>query len=113
MGEAPKALNMNDLKPEMSDVQKLYIGMNSLNAVVNDLAITVNHDHKILVEGNGEPPIIQKVADMKNYLDGVKFWTRAVALALLAQTITFGVATAIAVIQILPVLQELAKQGTP
>lgn len=106
-----KGIDMNDLKPEMTDTQKLFVGMNSLNSVVNDMQVIVHHDHKLLVEGNGDQPLVQQVADMKNYIDGVKFWTRAVALALLAQTITFGVAVVIAVVQFLPILQRVAAEG--
>lgn len=102
-----KGMTMSELQPEMTDTQKLFMAMTSANTAINDLQATVGHDHKLLVEGNGQKPIKQRVDDIEEYVKGMKFWLRTIAVSIVLGVISFVGYGIVLYVQILPVLEKL------
>lgn len=69
----------------------------------------INKHHKILIEGNGELPLVERVRNLEKFIDSLKFWLRTVAVALVLQTLTFGASALIYFVKLYPILQEIAK----
>ena len=65
---------------------------------------------KLLITGNGEPSLMERVRNLESFASAWKYWMRFIGGALIIQTITFGFAVAIAVIRFLPLLEALAKK---
>lgn len=70
----------------------------------------VTKHHKILLEGNGELPLTERVRNLEAFTTSLKFWLRTVAVAIVLQTITFGAAAIIYFVKLYPVLQHLVNQ---
>lgn len=66
--------------------------------------------HKILLEGNGELPLVERVRNLEAFVGGLKFWLRTVSVAIVLQTITFGIAALVYFIKLYPVLQQLVNK---
>lgn len=99
--------------PNMTDSQKLFASIMqnqiTLNTAVNELQ---EHDakyRKLLIEGNGELPLVEKVRNVEAFVKEFRYWTKFIFGALILQTITFAVGVIIAVVRFLPVLQKLAQ----
>lgn len=99
--------------PNLTDTQKTFASLVenqiALNTAFNDIREVVNKHHKILIEGNGEIPLLERVRGLEAFMIAIRFWLRTVAVSIVAQTITFGIAIIIAVIKFLPALEKLAK----
>lgn len=117
-GRRTEDVMLNDMTPEMAanltDSQKINIkiiqNLTSLNTSLNDTQHDVVILNKLVVTGNGEPALMERVRNLEKFVDGFKFWQRTVAVALVLQTITFGVAAVIYFIKLTPILDALAKQ---
>jgi hypothetical protein len=70
----------------------------------------VTKHHKILLEGNGELPLVERVRNLEAFTTSLKFWLRTVAVAIVLQTITFGTAAVVYFVKLYPVLEKLVKQ---
>lgn len=102
-------INMGMLQPELTDIQKLFVAMTSMNTAMNDLQTTVGHDHKILFEGNGEVPVVQQVRVNTEFIGGIKRFFWIVGGAILVQTVAFGAVAFALFLQVMPILQKLAS----
>ncbi len=69
----------------------------------------INRFNKILVEGNGDLPLVERVRNLEKFIDSVKFWLRTVSVALVLQTLTFGASIIVYFIKLYPILQAIAK----
>lgn len=100
--------------PNLTDSQKLYQrlieNLISINTTLNLVQETQERDHKILVEGNGELPLVEQVRNNTEYINGIKHWSRYLIGALILQTMAFLFGVIVAIIQFLPVLQRLAEK---
>lgn len=120
-GKRKDDIMLPDLTPEMAanltDSQKINIriiqSLNAVNTALNDLQHIVTVHDRILItgdDGSGEPSLQERVRNLERFVDTFKFWQRTVALALVAQTVTFGVAAVVYFIKLTPLLNALAKQ---
>ena len=89
----------------LTDSQKIIVIQNSVIEQQNKL----DRHHKILVEGNGEPPLMYRVKNIETFVDGIKFWQRTIAVAIVLQTITFGAAAIVYFVRLYPLLERLAN----
>lgn len=87
----------------LTDGQRLLILQQSILDVVNKS----ERHHKILLEGNGELPLVERVRNLEAFVGSLKFWLRTVSVAIVLQTITFGVAALVYFVKLYPVLQQL------
>lgn len=92
---------------EMTDSQKMLV----ISLAVNSLQGSVDRHNKILVTGNGEIPLVEQVRNLREFVNGIKFWAKTAAVAILLQTIAFGSAVVVGYIRFLPVLEKLANQS--
>lgn len=64
--------------------------------------------HKILVEGkSSELPLLERVRNLEAFATSIKFWLRTIAVAIVLQTITFGVAAVVYFVRLYPLLEKL------
>ena len=89
----------------LTDSQKIIVIQNS---VIEQQSKLERH-HKILVEGNGEPPLMYRVKNIETFVDGIRFWQRTIAVAIVLQTITFGAAAIVYFVRLYPLLERLAN----
>lgn len=103
----------------MTDQQELMLerrilaaehGLTALQSDVLELNRRFEKDHRILVEGNGEMPVVEKVRVLESFAKSLQFWSRTIAVALVLQTITFITASAVYFIRLIPLLNELLNQ---
>lgn len=57
-----------------------------------------------------ELPLVERVRNIETYVDFQKFWFRTIAVAIVLQTITFGVAAIMYFARLYPLLEKLANQ---
>lgn len=79
------------------------------NAVIENNTKLEKH-HKILLEGNGDLPLVERVRNLESWSMGMKFWIRTIAVALVLQAVTITVGAAMYFIKLYPVLQRLAEK---
>jgi hypothetical protein len=100
--------------PSLTDSQRLLMieaMTNTIQTRVLELDSTTERHNKILVEGQGNDlPLQERVRNLEAYANSLKFWLRTVAVAIVLQTITFGVASVIYFIRLLPLLDQLANK---
>ncbi len=99
-------INEKDLTTE----QKIMINLTSVNTAVNTLQETVGKHHKLLVEGNGDIPLLEKVRNMEAFVKEFRYWSRFVFGAIILQTLAFAAGIIIALIRFLPLLEGLAHK---
>lgn len=70
--------------PNLTDSQKIFAAIMenqiSVNTALNDLQESVSKHQKILVDGNGEIPLVEKVRNHTAFIDGMKYWMRFVGV---------------------------------
>ena len=89
----------------LTDSQRLIILQN--NQIESNTKLEKHH--RLLVEGNGELPLVEKVRNLEAFVTTMKFWMRTIAVALVLQTVTFGVSAAIYFIKLYPALERITK----
>jgi hypothetical protein len=120
-GRRKDDIMLPDITPEimanLTDSQKINIqmlqGLNALNTSLNDTQHKVEIHHEILITGNtgtGEVSLQERVRNLEKFVDSFRFWQRTVAVALVLQTVTFGVAAVIYFIKLSPILDKLSNQ---
>ena len=75
---------------------------------VADLKLDVAKHHKVLIEGNGEIPLVEKVRNHDTFISEVKYWLKFVIGALVLQTLTLGIGAVIWFMKLSPILEKLA-----
>lgn len=97
----PSTPSFDELTPE----QKLLL----ISLSVNDVNTKVSKHHKLLVEGNGDLPIPERLRLLEKFTGDMKFWFRTIAVALVLQTLTFGSAALVYFIKLYPLLERLSN----
>jgi len=98
--------------PGLSPEQKELLLQQSLTALQNR---TIEQDsllekhHQLLIEGNGDLPVLERLRNLETFASTIRFWLRTVAVAIVLQTITFGIASLVYFIKLLPLLDKLAN----
>lgn len=100
---------MSELERDLTNEAKILLNLTSVNTAVNDLQNKVEKHHKVLIEGNGEIPLVEKVRTAEAFINATKYWLKFVAGALILQTITFGAAAVIYFVKLYPLLEQLSK----
>ena len=116
-GKRKDDLMLPDLTPEvvanLTDTQKMNIkivqNITSLNTALNDVQHDVSLHQKLLVTGNGEPSLQERLRNVEHFVDGFKYWIRFIGGALVLQTLTFTIGIIVAIVRFLPVLEKLAS----
>jgi hypothetical protein len=100
--------------PNLTDSQKLYMeiikNFMSVNTAVNDMQNDVAKLNKVVLTGNGEIPLVEKVRDHTKFISNIEYWSRFLIGALLIQTITFFFGIIMALVRFLPILEKLASK---
>lgn len=109
--------DLNDLSASLTEDQRITLkviqNLTSVNTALNLLQNDVHVHNKILVTGNGEPSLQERIRNLEAYVASQKYWLRMVAGALVLQTITFGTAAIVYFIKLLPILDKLDKLQVP
>lgn len=103
-------MTMPELTEDLSAQDKLRMNVISMNTALNDLQHTVEKHHKILIEGNGVPSLVETVRGHTNYIDSTKYWLRFIGGALVINVITFLGAAIAFLVKVYPVLETLSKK---
>lgn len=106
--------DLNNILPEtLTDSQKVNIkivqSLTSINTALNDVRHTVDIHDRLLLTGNGEQALMERVRNLESFVNGMRYWLKLVAGALILQTITFGAAAVIYFIKLTPILDKLAN----
>lgn len=100
--------------PNLTDTQKIFASVIenqiSINTAVNALQEIQTKHHKILLEGNGELPLPERVRNIEAFIGNSKYWGRFIGGAMIVQTIAFAFAVVVALVRFLPLLESLANQ---
>jgi len=103
-----------DILANLTDSQKTHIrilqNITSINTALNDIQHDVNVHDKLLITGNGELPIPERIRNVEKFIDSMNFWGRFVGGALVVQTISFFIGIIVALVRFLPVLERLANK---
>ncbi len=99
--------------PNLTETQKVFAAVMenqiTINTAINTLQEVQARHHVILLEGNGDVPLVEVVRTHSAFIENIRYWSRFVFGAIIIQTITFGIAIVIAVVRFLPLLESLAK----
>jgi len=101
--------------PNLTDSQRLYQAMIEnlvrMNTSLTTVIDTQKTHHKILLEGEGDDlPLLERVRNLEAFQKWFQFWFRTIAVALVLQTITFGVAAIAYFVKLYPLLDALSKK---
>jgi hypothetical protein len=66
--------------------------------------------NKVVLTGNGEIPLVEKVRDHAKFIGNIEYWSRFLIGALLIQTVTFFFGVIMALVRFLPILEKLASK---
>lgn len=104
----------DDVVANLTDSQKINISilqnLTSLNTRVNTLSEDVALHNKLLVTGNGQPALVERMRNLEEFESSIKYWQRFVGGAIIIQTMAFMIGLIVAVVKFLPLLQELAAK---
>lgn len=81
-----------------------------LSMAVTQLQVQQKKHHEVLIEGNGELPVVERLRDVERFNATIKFWTKTIAVAIVLQTITFGTTALIYFIRLYPLLSRIAAE---
>lgn len=116
-GRRKDDMTLSGITPEvlanMTDSQKINVqiiqNLTSINTALNDLRHDVNVHDKLLVTGNGEPSMQERLRNLEKFVDNMMYWGRFVGGAIVIQTLAFFIGIIVAMVRFLPVLEKLAK----
>jgi len=101
--------------PNQTESQKFYNEM--YRSLVSIGTLTNQHETYLTVlknkffSGDGEYfQLKEQVKDHEQFINTIKFWLRTVSIALVLQTITFGVAAVVYFVRLYPLLERISKQ---
>lgn len=94
---------------KLTPTQRLVIDAEEIKKTLEGVSTKVDKHHKILVEGNGEIPLVEKVRNIQSFVDSQKFWLKTILVAIVLQTITFSAAALVYFIRLYPLLESLQK----
>lgn len=108
----------SDISPEvlanLTDSQRTHIRILQNITAINTSLQDVQHDvaihNKLLVTGNGEPSLQERMRNVEKYISGIQYWSKFIGGALIVQTIAFFAGIIVALVRFLPILESLAKK---
>ena len=96
--------------PDLTETQKVNMNILTLNTAVNDVQEDVRKLNKVVLEGNGELPLREQVRNHSQFINEFRYWWRFVIGLVMAQLVAFTIASIVAYLKFLPILQELAAR---
>ena len=66
--------------------------------------------NKLLITGNGEPSIMERVRSLEKFEDTFQYWAKFIGGALLLNFLGFSIGIFVAIVRFFPVLEALAKK---
>lgn len=81
-----------------------------LSLAVNEMQTKISKHHTLLVEGNGEKPLPERVRNLERFQDRFEYWAKFLGGALILNFLGFAGGIIVAVVRFLPVLERLANQ---
>lgn len=100
------------LEKDMTETQKLLWHVTSLSTNLNEQGSMLQKHHKVLIEGNGELPLVEQVRNLNTFVNSVKYWMKFLIGALLLQTMAFVVTAITYFVKLYPMLERLSS-GNP
>lgn len=97
------------LEENLTPEQRLVWSINSLWTNYGDLKTKVDKDHKILVEGNGELPLVEQVRNINTFISGVRYWVKFLIGALLIQTMAFLGTAIVYLVKLAPIIDKITN----
>ena len=97
------------LEENMTESQRLAWSMLSLNTAFTNEKLRTDKHQKLLIDGNGELPLVEQVRNLNTFVNGVRYWMKFLIGALLLQTLTFMTTAVIYFIKLAPYLDQLSK----
>jgi hypothetical protein len=91
---------------EMTDSQRRLI----MSLALNDLQTKVTKHEQLLVTGNGEMSLQERMRNIEKFVDSIRYWSRFLIGALIIQTLAFLGGVLVAMIRFLPLLEKLAAK---
>lgn len=98
--------------PLLTDAEKISLLDTAIIAMqekITEQDTRIGKHHKLLVEGNGELPAMERIRNLESFQNGLKFWLKTIAVALVLQTVTFAGAALIYFIRLYPILEQISK----
>lgn len=92
---------------KLTDNEKILTLSLILNRVQDD---TARHE-KVLITGNGELPLVERVRNHENFINGLKRWLNFLVGAILLQTLAVAGAVIAYFFKLYPLLERLANGG--
>lgn len=97
----------------LTETQKVNVqiirNLTSINTAINDVRHDVDVHNKILITGNGEPSLPERLRNVEEFVANVRYWGRLIGGAIVLQTLTVLIGVIIAIIRVLPLLEKLTK----
>lgn len=97
------------LEKDLTPDQRILLNLTSVNTAVNNLQEDNAKFRKILIEGNGDIPLVEKVRNIETFIKEFRYWTKFIFGALIVQTLAFIAGIIVAVFRFLPLLEQLSK----
>jgi hypothetical protein len=95
-----------EMSKSMTDGEKLLALSLTLNQVQDSTARLT----KVVLIGNGELPLVEKVRNHEQFINNFNYWGKIVAGILIAQFLTLIGAGLWTLISVMPILEKLASQ---
>lgn len=99
--------------PNLTDSQKILSAIIenqvSMNTRVDNLSDVQKKHHSVLIEGNGEIPLVERIRNLEEFVNAMRYWLRFIGGALIIQTVAFSASIVVAVVKFLPILEKLAR----
>lgn len=97
------------LEKDMTDTQKLLWNVTSLSTNLLETNQQVAKHHRLLIEGNGELPLVEQIRNLNTFVNGVRYWMKFLIGALLLQTMAFLGTALVYFIKLYPMLEKLSN----
>lgn len=98
--------NQNDQFEDLTESQKFLVLSMNLNAI----QAKVNKFDELLITGNGQLPIVERLRNVETFVGSMKYWMRFLAGAILLQTIAFAFVAITYFIRLYPLLVKISEQ---
>lgn len=93
----------------VQSLSSINVNIANLNSTLQGIKTEVDIHEKILITGNGVPSLQERLRNLEKFVDSFQYWLRFVGGAIVLQTLAFFIATVVAFVRILPLLEKLVN----